>query len=155
MQNETLALLQGVQSGICTIVKDGNGDSVTFTIKVEPLEKEELESRVASRDYDIAFYPFKSNSTSPEAFLESFVKSTKTGFDTEELENAIKLAEKSDNGNDEARYLRQAEKAVIETYSIFPVIYETSYYASAKGVSGIQFHAGSGRVSFVNATREE
>ena len=43
----------------------------------------------------------------------------------------------------------------MKDYSIMPVMFESSYYAQAKGVSGVNFHAGSGRVSFVNATREK
>lgn len=155
MQNEVRALLQGVQSGIGAIVKNSDGDPVTLTVKVEALEEDEFESRIYARDYDVAFYPFKSSSTSPQAYLETFVKSNKTGFDTSPLEKALALAEKADNAKDEAKYVKQAEKAVINTYSIFPAIFETSYYASAKGVEGVQFHAGSGRVSFVNATRKE
>lgn len=155
MQNEVRGLLQGIQSGIGAIVKNRKGDAVTLTVKVEVLEQSELESRVSARDYDIAFYPFKSVSLSPEAYLEGFVKSTKTGFDTKALETALTLAEKSEGAGDEATYIKQAEKAVISTYSIYPAIYETSYYAAANGVDGIQFHAGTGRVSFVNATREE
>lgn len=155
MHGETLQLLQGVQGGICSVVKNADGEPMTFTVKVEPLEMSELEKRVAARDYDIAFYPFKSNTVSPEAFLEGFVKNTRTGFDTSELEAALANAEKSESTANEIKYVLQAEKSIIETYSIFPTVYETSYYASAKGVSGIQFHAGSGRVNFVNATRKE
>ncbi len=155
MQNEARALIQGIQSGIGSIVKDENGDPLSFTLKVEALTKSELESRVSARDYDIALYPFKASTDSAEAFLGGIAKNTRTGFDTTELEKALSLAEKATDVNSKAKAVQAAENAVMQTYSIFPVIYETSYYASANGVSGVQFHAGSGRVSFVNATRKE
>lgn len=154
MLNEVKMLLQGIQSGIGTIVKNGEGDAMTFTIKVEGLENAELEKRVKQRDYDIAFYPFKSSTTSAEAFLEGFVKNSLTGFDTEPLADALKNAEKAESNALEAKAVKEAEAEILNTYSIIPMIYETSYYACAKGVEGIQFHPGSGRVSFVNATRE-
>lgn len=50
---------------------------------------------------------------------------------------------------------KNCEKAILADYSIKPVLYESSYYAQAKGVANVQFHPGSGRISFVNATREE
>ena len=54
-----------------------------------------------------------------------------------------------------AQSTKKCEKAILNDYSIKPVLYESSYYAEAQGVKNVQFHPGSGRVSFVNATREE
>ena len=48
---------------------------------------------------------------------------------------------------------RECEAELYQNYSFLPVFYESCYYAEAKGVSGVQFHPGSGRVSFINATR--
>ena len=107
------------------------------------------------REYSAALYPFRASSNSAVTYLKSFSESNKTGFDTKELDKALDNAEKAKDLKSETQFIKQAEKAVISTYSVFPVIAETSYYASAKGVKGIQFHAGTGRVSFINATRKE
>jgi oligopeptide transport system substrate-binding protein len=154
MQDYVKKMLQGIQSGIGGVVKNNSGDTISFTIKVETMTESELSSAVSSKDYDIAFYPFKSTTNSAITFLKSFSTNNLTSFDTDDLDSAISSAEKSANLKSTAKALKKAEKSILGTYSICPMLYEASYYASAKGVSGIQFHAGSGRVSFVNATRE-
>lgn len=155
MQDEVRALLQGIQSGIGTVVKNSEGEPMTFTVKVEPLEDDELKTRVLTRNYDLAFYPFVSTSDSAEAFLDTFTENSYTGFNTDKLEKALTSAVKATDKATEAAFIKQAENEIIGTYSIYPAIYETSYYAAANGVDNIQFHAGTGRVSFVNATRKE
>ncbi len=155
MQDEVRALLQGIQSGIGTVVKNSEGEPMTFTVKVEPLEDAELKTRVLTRNYDLAFYPFVSTSDSAEAFLDTFTENSYTGFNTDKLEKALTSSVKATDKATEAAFIKQAENEIIGTYSIYPAIYETSYYAAANGVDNIQFHAGTGRVSFVNATRKE
>jgi ABC-type oligopeptide transport system substrate-binding subunit len=154
MQDYVKKMLQGVQSGIGNVVKNNSGDTIDFTLKVETMSESELESAVSTKDYDIAFYPFKSHTTSAITFLKSFSSDNLTGFDTTDLDTAITNAEKSGNLKSTSKYVKNAEKAILNTYSICPMLFESSYYACAKGVSGVQFHSGSGRVSFVNATRE-
>lgn len=155
MQDYVKKMLQGIQSGIGNVVKNNEGDTISFTIKVETMSESELKSAISSREYDIAFYPFKATTNSAITYLKSFSENNPTGFDTKELDSAIVSAEKSGNLKTASDYVKKAEKSILNTYSIYPMLYESSYYASAKGVNGIQFHAGSGRVSFVNATRQK
>ena len=144
------------QNDYATIfVKDEDGNSVSFTVKVETRSLSELSTAVAKKEYDAVLYPFKSESTSPITFLKSITSSNPTGFDTTQAEKALSAAESAAGREDMAENIRQAEQAVVDSFSVYPMLSETSYYASAKGVSGIQFHAGSGRVSFVAATRED
>ena len=155
METPLKELLQGVQSGIATVVKDSDGNAVTFTLKVETLEMAELDTAIAKREYDAVLYPFKSASPSPITFLRSFTDENKTGFDSTAAETALSSAEAAKDNESTAEYVRQAEQAIVDSFSIYPVLSQKSYYACAKNVCGINFHAGSGRVSFVNATREE
>lgn len=155
MQNEVRAMLQGIQEGIGAVVKNNDGDQISFTVKVEALSLDELKTAVNKREYDIALYPYKSASVSATAFLTSVAASNKTGFDATAFEQAVSKAQNAANSEEEQQYLQQAEQALIASYSVYPMLCETSYYAAAKGVHGIQFHTGSGRVSFVNATRDE
>ena len=71
--------------------------------------------------------------------------------------NAISALKKAQSTSADmlAQSTKKCEKAILSDYSIKPVLYESSYYAEAQGVKNVQFHPGSGRVSFVNATREE
>ncbi|MFR5874966.1 MAG: ABC transporter substrate-binding protein [Eubacterium sp.] len=154
MQDCVKKMLQGIQSGIGNVVKNNDGETINFTIKVEAMSESDLNAKISSRDYDIAFCPFKSSTDSAIAYLKSFSDNNPTGFNTKDLNSAVSAAEKSTDLKSASNYVKKAEKSILNTYSIYPMIYESGYYVSAKGVSGVQFHAGSGRVSFVNATRQ-
>ncbi len=154
MENVLKAYLQGIQSGISGVNKTEKGDVINYSISVETHEIEELTSLLKTREYDAAFFPYKSVSTSAISFLKTFSVNNRTGFDSAKYDAALENAEKAKTSNEALSYIMEAEKHLINSYSVFPLVAEKSYYASAKGVSGVQFHAGSGRVSFVNATRK-
>ncbi len=153
MEDYTKKMLQGVQSGLGTSLKTNDGDTISLTLKVESMPLNELKTRVKTGDYSIALYPFESTSSSALAFLSSIVNSNVTGFDTTNMKSAIDDANKSNTLDKIAKNAKMAEKSAILSYSICPMLYETSYYVAAQGVKDIQFHAGTGRVSFVNAKR--
>ena len=75
--------------------------------------------------------------------------------DTTDIEKYLKQANYAGNIKDSSVSVKNAEDALLLTYSICPMMYETSYYACAKGVKNVEFHPGTGRVNFVNATREK
>lgn len=153
MEKYVKEMLQGVQSGIGNIVRNPDGDKISLTIKVNALEEDEYNSSLSAKNYDIAFCEYKSSSSSPSAYLSKF--SSIAGIDKDKLNEEIEKANSANSVKETAKHLKNAENAIIGDYCVYPMLYETSYYASAKGVSGIQFHAGTGRVSFVNANRKK
>lgn len=148
-------LLQGVQAGIGSVVKDDDNNAVSFTVKIETVAQNELNTALAKREYDVALVPYKSSAVSPVTFLKDICARNKTGCDTTAAEEALAAAESAADSAAQTEAIRQAEQAIVDSFAIYPVLTETSYYAAAKGVSGVQFHPGSGRVSFVAATRED
>lgn len=154
MQNYVKRMLQGVQSGIGNITENSDKEKITLTFKITAVDDSELDSKFADGDYDIAFRSYKATSSTAGAFLKTFEKSSVTALDSEKLKSYISKAESATSTKDAASYTKSAQYEIVGKYYIYPMLYETSYYAAAKGVSGIQFHAGTGRVSFVNATRE-
>lgn len=154
MEEYVKRMIQGIQSGIGNIVRDNKGNTVSFTLKVETVSEEKMKNAIVTNQYDIAFYPFKSNSNSTITYLSSFCENNITGFDTTDAKYYIGKAETATSLNDMKHYAREAEVEILSSFCIIPMLHETSYYASAKGVSGVQFHSGTGRVSFVSATRE-
>ncbi len=155
MQDYVKKLLQGIQSGIGTIIKNDDDEKVNFTVKIETVEDAELKSAVSKMEYDIAFYPLKSTSSSAVAYLKNIADKNYTGINTSKAESNLQKAESADDIKTISTYTKAAEKNLLDTYSIIPMLYETSYYAAAEGVSAVQFHPGTGRVSFVNADRKE
>ena len=153
MENVLKAHLQGIQSGISTITKNEDGDIISYSIKVEVCEQNELNKRLRTGEYDAAFCSYKATSTSAITFLKGFSAPNRTGFNSKKFDAALANAEKATAEADVLKYIKEAEAQLLSSYSVYPLLKETSYYASAKGVTDIQFHAGSGRVSFVNARR--
>ena len=154
MENALKEILQGVQSGIGTVVRNDDGDKIYTVFEVETLTESEMNTAIVKGEYDIAMCPFRANSDSATSFLRS-VEQSAGGFSKKKLDKAIVNCEKSSDISYKSKFLREAEGVIIGSYALYPVIYETGYYVEAKGVEGVQFHMGTGRVSFVNATRKE
>ncbi len=151
MEDVAKELLQGVQAGIGSVSKVDD-KAVEFSLKLETLTQSEIDSKIATGEYDVVLYPFAANSASPVSFLQTFDSSSVT-FYRNEFEQALEDAA-SASSQDLISACEKCEKELYETYSFFPLFYESNYYAQAKGVSGVQFHPGTGRVNFINATRE-
>lgn len=154
MQDYVKMLIQGIQSGLGTSLKDNKGNSVTLTLKVEVMNENDIKTAIAMNDYDIAFLPFKAEDSSAFSFLNQIVESGLGDFDRDKVEEYITSAQNKSTLSEVAQELRNAQREIITSYTICPGVYESSYYACAKGVENVQFHIGSGRVSFINATRK-
>lgn len=157
MEEYVKEVFQDVQASIGKIGSYGSDDDaqdIDFTMKTEIVTESELTSRVASGDYQLAFMRFQATSDNPYAFIQSINKTAAyaTAGTTSFANTLQSMAERSSN---EAELCTDCEEALLKTYSVCPIFFETSYYASAKNVTGIQFHAGSGRVNFCNATRTD
>lgn len=146
-------LVQGIQGSIGQISSYGKNSTIAFSLKIEALDTDEFNKRFSGGDYDLALHCFEASSHSPVTFLSEIINNNYVG----EIPSAKEAVENAQNASAEdlPDACRNAEEEIINDWSLFPVLYESSYYAQAKGVSGVDFHPGSGRVSFVNAEREK
>lgn len=154
MEEPTKILLQGIQSGIGETLQDSKGNQVKLSLKVELMSEAEIKSAIARNEYDIALVPFRATGSSAVSFLSNIVESGYGEYNEDAVDDYILAAQNSGDLSEIADNLKRAENEIITSCTICPVIYESSYYAMAKGVTNVQFHAGTGRVSFVNAERE-
>lgn len=145
-------LIQGIQGSIGAI-SGIDGGTVDFKVKIESLAESELKSQVAAGDWDIALYPFEAASEDAVTFLKSISDSNITSFDADKFDSLLESLY-SDGTKGLAEKCLSCEKELVNSYCYAPLFFETNYYAQAKGVSGVQFHAGTGRVSFVFARRK-
>ena len=147
-------LVQGIQAGIGSISAYGNDDEhkINFSLKVNILSDSDYQTALSKGDYDIALYKFTATNQSPLDFLSTIINGNYIGT----VPAAVSALKKAQNGTaaDLAVNAKKCEEAILADYSIKPVLFESSYYAEASGVKNVQFHPGSGRISFVNATRE-
>lgn len=148
-------LIQGVQSGIGSISSYSNGKPMKFTLKVEALSQYELDSKIASGEFDVAFCSFKAESPSAISFYSDFSNNNISRFDKTKLDNYILEATQTFDSNSAKQSILKCEEEIQNSYCIYPVLFESSYYTCAKNVEGIQFHPGTGRVSFVYATQKK
>ena len=144
MQNTAKQFLQGIQSSIGSISNAEEDRKISFTLTLETKTEKEIKEAVKSGNYDIAFYPRTATAASPVSFLQSSKDPETAGFDDAKFSAALQKAQSSNSAKD----CLACEKRLMETYCYIPLCYESRYYASAKGISGIQFHPGSGRVNF-------
>lgn len=154
MENCVKQLLQGVQAGLGSYLTNSDGDAITLTLKVQAMEESDIRTEIAKNTYDVAFLPFTATGNSAISFMNQIASDNITDINSSKVAALVKKAQNQSNLNSAAAYLKQAEQTIINTYTVCPMIYESSYYAAANGVKNIQFHPGTGRVSFVNATRE-
>ncbi len=152
MEDIAKELVQGIQGSIGQISSYGKNNKISFSLKLTVLNDDDFDKAFAGGEYDIALYKFEATGNSCSAFLKQIIKGNYAG-EIDGIDNALKEAQNTSSAN-EIKACKKCEKELMNDYSIMPVMFESSYYAQAKGVSGVQFHAGSGRVSFVNATRE-
>lgn len=153
MEEIAKQLVQGIQGSIGEISSYGKSGKISFSLKIETLNKDDFNTAFSKGEYDLALYCFESGSSNAVTFLNSILNGSYIG----ELDSAQQSVKKAQNVSsaDLASACKKAEQAILKDYSLLPVFFESSYYACAKGVSGVDFHPGSGRVSFVNATRED
>ncbi len=154
MENYVKLLLQGVQAGLGSYLTDSDGEAITLTLKVQTMDESEIRSEISKNTYDVAFLPFTATGNSAISFIGQIASDNITEMNSGKVASLVKKAQNQNNLGSAAAYLKKAESTIIGTYTLYPMIYESSYYASASGVKNIQFHPGTGRVSFVNATRE-
>ncbi len=153
MEEITKQLVQGIQGSIGKISSYGDDGKISFSLKIEVLSEEDFSTALSDGDYDLALYCFTSGTHSAVSFLESILSSDYVGT-ISSAEEALEAAETA-SADELAEACRKVEREILGDYSLLPVLYESSYYAQAEGVSGVQFHPGSGRVSFIYATRED
>lgn len=123
---------------------------------MEPLAESDLESRVASGDYGLAVCSIRPADSGPLAALSLFTSAS--GDNPAHLRDpsydALVAAAEAKSGNETAAACAAAEKYLNERAVFYPLCYEKSYYAAAKGVTGIVFLPFQNGIDFIGAGKE-
>ena len=120
---------------------------------IKPMDASRIVGAVQSGDYSIAVYPVTPSSDGPYAFLSMFLSTSSdnpaglkdAGYD------ALVESAQGKSGQQAAQGYAAAERYLNEKAIFYPLYYGKSYYAVAKGVTGIVFHPYGGGVDFINA----
>lgn len=122
----------------------------------EPLTRAELEQRIALGDYEIAVAPLNTSVDSPMEFLSTFRSDSANNFirlNYPKYDEFIDAAAKSTIASDMISSLHEAEKYLIEYGYLFPLYYESRYFASLETFDGVIFCTRSNALDFTEAKK--
>lgn len=121
----------------------------------QPLSRNELEKRLRSGDYEIAIAPLNTSLDSPMEFLSKFVSDSDNNYINlnypaynDFIFDAIK-----ENGAGSIEYLGKAESYLINYGYLYPLYYESRYFASKGSLSGAQFGSDGLSIDFTKAVK--
>ena len=120
-----------------------------------PLSRPELEERLKSGDYEIAVAPLNTALDSPMEFLSKFVSESDSNYinlDYHPYDDFISNALK-ENSEKSLGYLGNAESYLVGNGYLYPLYYESRYFASNKTLSGAKFGADGISIDFTKASK--
>ena len=120
-------------------------------ITVVPAEPEQIAERLRSGNYGLMLLPIYSTAQGPGAFLRTFQSGNRFGHNSPRFDHALGSAARAERTQAAARYYADAERTLLEDAAIIPLFFETSYYALAHGLGGIEISPLGGRILFRNA----
>ena len=128
---------------------------VKCSVSLKTVTAEELESRVASGDYQMAFYPVQASVYSPAAYFAQFSKASPDSLcslDSRDYDAAVDALRYCDTSALDTA-MRKAEKLLISNAVFLPVWNEGSGMICAQGVKGVILLSGNDRLYLYNAER--
>ncbi len=128
-----------------------------INISITAVEREELDERVSSGDYQIALAPIKADSSSATGFLQSLTSNGSNNifnFKNESFNSAVNKA-LSLNGNEQLKACREAEATFLVSGAALPLFCSPSYFALGEGVDGLFINPENSTVSFCAVTRKD
>jgi oligopeptide transport system substrate-binding protein len=126
---------------------------ISLSVSVEVVEMVELQSRVSNGKYQIALAPIKANKSAAADFLHAFGSGSKENIfnysspDYDSLLNQIRTA---GNPRQSAGLCELAQNHLLQNAVVYPLFSQSSYFALAKGVSGIYTSPAGEYVYFIN-----
>ncbi|MBR2639528.1 MAG: peptide ABC transporter substrate-binding protein [Oscillospiraceae bacterium] len=124
-------------------------DNLAVFINLVPVTEEELDSAVASGNYDLALVPITPQYDNPSAVFSLFTDSDNiTGFYHEEFSKAVNSASQKEDYMAMAESFSVAEQMLLQAMPALPLFYETSYFAVSPRISGLDYSVYGGHITF-------
>ena len=147
---------ENTQAIVSNLIEKWNSFTGAYFNK-KPMSKSELQSRIKSGSYQIAIVPIKISGTTPLDTLEQFTaghENNPCSFNSDEYDNMINDLKKSFT-KDSVGKIMEAEEYLIRSAVFYPLYIQNRYYASAKNVTNVIFHAYGGDIDFIAAKKIE
>lgn len=123
---------------------------------MNPVPEKELMNKVADGDYEIALYPLHTSGQDPFSLLclfQSTSPSNPAALKDPTYDALLTAAENAQNQNSLTQYV-QAEKYLNDQGIFYPLYYQSRYYATSPGISGVVFHAYGQGIDFIRAGKK-
>lgn len=124
-------------------------DNLAVFINLIPVTSDELSSKIASGDFDLALISFTPQYDSPNAIFSYFSDQNNiTGFYDSTINSAATEASHMKSYDDMAEGFALAEQMLLQGMPALPLFYETSYFAVSKNISGLDYSVFGGHITF-------
>lgn len=131
-------------------------DILALTVSVQQMSEQTLFSRVESGEYQLAIVALQPDSFRPEGMLGIFSSASPRNlarYRSEEYDELLFRAARAQGEGARLRALQAAEQQLYEDAVLAPLYFQTHYYVSARGVSGIRFLPLAGQIDFRSALK--
>jgi oligopeptide transport system substrate-binding protein len=118
-----------------------------FFCRITALTADEMNARLANRDYAFALVKVKGSGSEPGAFLNYFAKIPDGGF-----QSLLKQAENARDADRAAALFSQAEQILTNNAWFIPVAFQTEYFIYNPECEGIVYNPFNDTVTFEGAT---
>lgn len=126
-------------------------DTLALTVGIQRLSEDTLSSQVENGEYQLAILPLQPDSSRPEEMLgmfSSLATHNPARYRSEEYDRLLQQAVKTRGEGARIRALLRVETQLYEDAVLAPLYFQTHYYVSARGVSGIRFLPFAGQIDF-------
>ncbi len=153
-----LVLDTGNQAFLTGFIQQAWQKELSIFVNVEPLPEKEFWARLSKRDYTAAVLPLKLDQDAPQSILGRFASTSTqnyTGYSNEAYDNVLRQAATAKSFSQMTAAFADCEDLLTRNGVAVPLYTQTSYYAAAPEITGIDFSPFSGRVFFKNAVKSE
>lgn len=139
---------------VTSIIEIWNETSGCYFNK-QPLSRSELEDRINSGDYEIAIAPLNTAVDSPMEFLSQFTTNSPDNYINLNYPAYNEFINKalSENGTASIEALMDAESYLIDYGYLYPLYYESRYFATTDKISGAIFSKTGESIDFTQVTK--
>ena len=124
-------------------------------ISVVPAQPEQIAERLRTGNYGVMLLPFYPTAGGPGALLGAFYSgNNRFGYNSPRFDHELTQAARSGSREDALLFYSSAERVLLEDAAVIPIYFETTYYAIAHGLSGIEVFPFGGRILFQGAQRD-
>lgn len=124
-------------------------DNLAVFINLIPVSEDELETAIASGNYELALVSYTPQYDNPGAIFSVFTDSDNfTGFYNKNFSNAVSSASHKEDYSEMAEAFSVAEQMLLQEMPALPLFYETSYFAVSPRISGLDYSVYGGHITF-------